>query len=79
MLPIYNYSCFIAVTTNYEHKKQLHIERVLHIVCNRGGGGACFAREDLFLLQHFKPSGKNMQFNCFEAFKLDMLSKYECV
>lgn len=29
MLPIYNYSCFIAVTTNYEHReKQLHIESV---------------------------------------------------
>lgn len=28
MLPIYNYSCFIVVMTNYEHKKQLHIESV---------------------------------------------------
>lgn len=63
MLPIYNYSCF-DVTTNYEHKSSAARRKCYTITLWRRERRRLLACEDLFFCYQFKPSGKNMQFNC---------------
>lgn len=83
MLPIYNYSCF-DVTTNYEHKSSAARRKCYTITLWRRERRRLLACEDLFFVIILNLVVKTCNLiawlgdiSSFEAFKRDMLSKYE--